>query len=164
MDRRDSIDLHVDRWRDELDYLDPVHEAIIARLMIVNRHLGRTREARDAHSLTRASFKILLALRRLGPPYDASPSDLASQLGLSRGALSARLGPLEDLGLIVRSVDPGDRRRVHVRLTPQGRRAFDRQARSEGRDEAKLLSALAPADQRRLADLLRELVLSIENA
>ena len=59
-------------------------------------------------------------------------------------------------------MDPGDRRRVHVRLTAAGRRAFDRHARLEGRDEAALLSALSAADQRRLADLLRELMLVVE--
>jgi len=159
----DSVDRHVARWRDELDYIDPVHEAVMARLMILSRHLTSAREA--AHSsagLPRPSFKILLTLRRLGPPYAASPSELAEALGLSRGALSVRLGPLEDAGLISRTVDRDDRRRVQVRLTAAGRRAFDRHAKHEGRDEAALLSVLSPADQRRLADLLRELVLGIE--
>jgi DNA-binding MarR family transcriptional regulator len=162
--QQDSVDRHVARWREELDYLQPVHEAIIARLMILSRHLAGSRD--DAHTaagLPRPSFKILLALRRLGAPYTASPSDLADHLGLSRGALSARLGPLEEAGLVTRTLDRDDRRRVHVRLTAAGRRAFDRHARLEGRDEADLLGALSPADQRRLADLLRELVLTVES-
>ena len=161
--RQDSVDRHVARWRDELDFLDPVHEAVVARLMILSRHLAGTRDAAHADAaLPRPSFKILLALRRVGAPYTASPSELADHLGLSRGALSARLGPLEDDGLVTRTVDKDDRRRVHVRLTAAGRRAFDRHARLEGRDEAALLAALSPADQRRLADLLRQLVLAIE--
>ena len=159
----DSVDRHVARWAGELDFLDPVHEAVIARLMILSRHLTGSRdEVHTSAGLPRPSFKILLALRRLGAPYTASPSDLADALGLSRGALSARLGPLEEDGLIARTVDKDDRRRVHVRLTAAGRRAFDRHARSEGRAEAALLSALSPADQRRLADLLREVVLVVE--
>jgi DNA-binding MarR family transcriptional regulator len=161
---QDSVDRHVERWREELTYLDPVHEAVVARLMIVSRHLSRAREVAHADAaLPRPSFKILLALRRLGPPYTASPSELADHLGLSRGALSARLGPLEDAGLVSRTVDRDDRRRVHVRLTAAGRRAFDRHARLEGRDEAALLSALSAAEQRDLADLLRRLVLTIES-
>ena len=119
--RQDSIDRHVARWRDELDYLNPVHEAVVARLMILSRHLAGTRDsAHEQAALPRPSFKILLALRRLGAPYTASPSDLADHLGLSRGALSARLGPLEDDGLVTRTVDKDDRRRVHVRLTAAG--------------------------------------------
>jgi len=161
--REDSVDRHVARWRDELDYVDPVHEAIVARLMMLSRHLAATRTAAHTDAgLPRPAFKILLALRRLGAPYTASPSDLADYLGLTRGALSVRLGPLEDDGLIARTVDKDDRRRVHVRLTASGRRAFDRHARLEGRDEAALLDALSPTDQRRLADLLRELMLVVE--
>ena len=83
--RQDSIDRHVERWRDELDFLDPVHEAVVARLMILSRHLAGTRDAAHADAaLPRPSFKILLALRRLGAPYTASPSELADHLGLSR--------------------------------------------------------------------------------
>jgi DNA-binding MarR family transcriptional regulator len=161
--RRDSIDDQVDRWIEELPYLDPTHEAIVSRLMVVNRHLNRSREeAHAADDLARPSFKILLALRRLGRPYTANPSQLAAALGLSRGALSVRLAPLEEAGFIVRTVDANDRRRVDVRLTPKGGGAFDRHARHEGEDEAALLSALPKADQRRLADLLRTLVLEIE--
>jgi len=162
---QDSVDRHVARWRGELDYLDPVHEAVVARLMIISRHLARARDtALTDAALPRPSFKILLALRRVGPPYTASPSDLADDLGLSRGALSARLGPLEADGLVTRTVDKDDRRRVHVRLTAAGRRAFDRHAKLEGKDEAALLSALSATDQRRLADLLRELVLAVETS
>ena len=63
--RQDSVDRHVARWRDELDYLDPVHEAVVARLMILSRHLAGTRDAAHADAaLPRPSFKILLALRR----------------------------------------------------------------------------------------------------
>jgi DNA-binding MarR family transcriptional regulator len=161
---RDSIDEHVRLWLRELPYLDSTHEQIVARLMIVSRHLNRSREAAHAaDELARASFKILLALRRLGRPYTANPSELAQALGLSRGALSARLAPLEEAGFIVRTVDHDDRRRVDVRLTPKGRGAFDRHARHESEDEARLLSTLTRADQRRLAELLRTLVVAIED-
>jgi len=111
----------------------------------------------------RGATSLLLALRRLGPPYTAQPSELAGQLGLSRGALSARLSPLEADGLITRTTDPHDRRRVHVALTAAGREAFDRHGQHEGRVEAALLDVLTKADQRRLADLLRVLVLVVED-
>jgi DNA-binding MarR family transcriptional regulator len=162
-DRKDSIDHSVARWSEELPWMDPLHEQVVSRLMTITKHLARAREdALVDDDLGRASFKVLLALRRLGPPYEAQPSVLADQLGLSRGALSARLSPLEEDGLITRSTDARDRRKVHVRLTARGKRAFDRHARHEGRDEAALLEALSTSDQRRLADLLRTLVLAIE--
>ena len=143
--------------------MDPLHEQVVARLVLLTKHLAHSRETTFAdEDLGRASFKVLLALRRLGPPYTAQPSELAEQLGLSRGALSARLSPLEQDGLITRTTDPDDRRRVHVALTPAGREAFDRHGQHEGRAEAALLDALSRTDQRRLADLLRVLVIALE--
>ncbi len=157
---RDTADDHIDAWGDELPWMDPVQEAIVVRLAILGRHLTQTRRTALADgSLEHGHFKILLALRRGGPPYEASPSELAERLGLTRGALSARLAPLEEAGLIARAGEHTDRRRVRVRLTPAGDEAFERHATSENDGEAALLAPLTPAERRTLADLLRKLVL-----
>jgi MarR family len=63
---------------------------------------------------------VLLVLRRQGPPYSASPSYLADALGLTRGALSARLAPIEQAGLITRATDEADRRRCMSSSPPPG--------------------------------------------
>ncbi|UPK75107.1 MarR family transcriptional regulator [Nocardioidaceae bacterium SCSIO 66511] len=163
MTTADSVDEHVAAWAEELDWLDPVHEAIVARMMILTKHLQNARaRAFAAEQLSLASFKVLLALRRLGEPYCTSPSRLADLLTLSRGALSARLAPLEDDGLIARSVEATDRRRVHVRLTDAGMTALDAHGYAEGAAEAEVLDRLDRDDQKRLADLLRVLVIGVE--
>jgi DNA-binding MarR family transcriptional regulator len=160
---RDAADEHVATWAGELDWLDPVQEAIVVRLMILNRHLGQARRAAlAAGDLERWRFKVLLGLRKGGPPYEASPSVLAERLGLTRGALSARLRPLEEDGLITRSGETGDRRRVRVRLTGLGYEVFERHSAEENRGEATLLAALSPAERETLAGLLRKLVLAAE--
>lgn len=161
---RDSIDRHVDHWSKELDWLDPVNQAIIARLSILARHNSTTRgDAPRVGGLRHWQFKVLLVLRRGGRPYEASPSQLADALGLTRGALSARLGRLEQAGLIARANDVTDRRRVHVRLTAAGHQAFEQHARHEEHGEGELLSALTPPERETLANLLRKLVLSVES-
>jgi DNA-binding MarR family transcriptional regulator len=161
---RDSVDAHVERWANELVWMDPVKEAIFVRLAIVARRANTSRLGLlDADGLRRWQFKILLTLRRCGPPYSASPSELADLLGLSRGALSARLGPLEQDGLVERTADGRDRRRVHVTLTRAGHDAFEKHAVSEEKAEADLLGPLSDQERRTLADLLRKLVVAIEN-
>jgi DNA-binding MarR family transcriptional regulator len=160
---RDWVDEHVAHWSEEAAWLDPVQEAIIVRLAVVHRHTAQIR--RDVLHGDRVrywQFKVLLALRRQGPPYSASPSHLAGGLGLTRGALSARLGPIEDAGLITRATDEADRRRVHVRLTAAGHAAFEQHAGEEGRGEAALLTALTSDEKQVLAGLLRKLVLALE--
>jgi len=161
---RDSVDEHVARWVDELEWMDPVKEAIITRLMILARHAGQSRrDTLTSDGLKHWQFKVLLVLRRVGPPYTASPSRLADMLGLTRGALSARLAPIERAGLITRTVDEADRRRVRVRLTPAGNDAFEQHANSEDKAEKELLSPLTVKEQRALANLLRKLVVGIES-
>jgi len=160
----DSVDRHVALWARELDWMDPVKEAIFARLAILARLAAQARrDTLDSDGIQHWQFKVLLMLRRLGPPYEASPSRLADMLGLTRGALSARLGPLEDAGLITRTNERTDRRRVRVRLTDAGFDAFEQHAVSEDEGENALLAALSPADRRTLANLLRTLVLAAES-
>lgn len=160
---RDSVDRHVDIWTRELDSIDPVQEAIFARLAIVSRHAASVRrDALESDGLRYWQFKVLLMLRRQGPPYEASPSQLSEMLGLTRGALSARLRPIEEAGLIIRTADGGDRRRVHVRLTPKGHQAFEEHASVEGKGEGALLQPLTPEERATLAGLLRKIVLAIE--
>jgi DNA-binding MarR family transcriptional regulator len=162
---RDWVDEHVARWSDELDWLDPVQEAIIARLAVVHRHAAQVRrDALDDDRLQYWQFKVLLVLRRQGPPYSASPSYLADALGLTRGALSARLSPIEQAGLITRTTDEADRRRVHVQLTADGHAAFEQHGRAQDRGEGSLLAALTADEKQVLAGLLRKLVLALEPA
>ncbi|MFJ3305375.1 MarR family winged helix-turn-helix transcriptional regulator [Streptomyces sp. NPDC086549] len=161
----DSIDRMVAVWAKELDWLDPVKEAIVGRLAILARHTAQARrDALDSGGLKYGQFKVLLVLRRSGPPYEASPSQLADLLGLTRGALSARLAPAEEAGLITRTHETGDRRRVRVRLTAAGHAAFEAHAVSEDAGEGALLAALTEEERRTLADLLRKLVVAAESA
>lgn len=160
----DSVDGHVALWSRELAWMDPVKEAIFARLAILARHAAQARrETLDSDGLRHWQFKVLLMLRRSGPPYAASPSHLADLLGLTRGALSARLAPLEDAGLITRTHETADRRRVEVRLTEAGFAAFEQHAVSEEAGENALLAVLTAAEKRTLADLLRKLVVAAES-
>ncbi|WP_405952479.1 MarR family transcriptional regulator [Streptomyces prunicolor] len=160
----DSVDRHVAVWVKELAWMDPVKEAIFFRLAILARHAGRTRrDMLDSDGLKQWQYKVLLMLRRLGPPYETSPSHLAELLGLTRGALSARLVTIEEAGLIVRTHERGDRRRVRVRLTDAGYAVFEQHAAAEEAGEIALLAALTPAERRTLADLLRKLVLAAES-
>ncbi|GAA3454446.1 MarR family winged helix-turn-helix transcriptional regulator [Dactylosporangium matsuzakiense] len=159
----DAADRHVDVWTRELDGLDPVGEAIFVRLAILARHQDRRRrEVLAAGGMLRWQFKVLLMLRRNGPPYTASPSRLAEHLGLTRGALSARLGAIEEAGWIERAPDAVDRRRVHVRLTDAGHAMLTAHISQEGLGESVLLAPLTERERRTLADLLRKMVLAVQ--
>jgi DNA-binding MarR family transcriptional regulator len=109
-------------------------------------------------------LETLLMLRKLGSPYATSPSQLAAMLGLTRGALSIRLATLEDMGLVSRTHDTADRRRVQVSLTAAGPTALESAMNLEDASEQRMLSVLTDREKRTLADLLRKVVLGIEAA
>lgn len=61
---RDSVDRHVEVWAKELDWMDPVKEAIFARLAILARYASQARrDTLDSDGLRNWQYKVLLTLR-----------------------------------------------------------------------------------------------------
>jgi len=50
-----------------------------------------------------------------------APSDICAAMGVSTARVATALNALESKGLITRQIDTGDRRRILVDLTPEGR-------------------------------------------
>jgi DNA-binding MarR family transcriptional regulator len=160
---------HVDRvraqWRDARPDLDTRPMAIVARVgrtasyfdHAVNAHLGE-------HGLNRGAWDVLASLRREGPPYELSPTELYRGLMRTSGAMTNRLHRLEAAGLIERRPDPEDGRGVVVRLTERGRAVVDELAPLHLDNERQLLSALSDEELGALETLLRKLLREIEEA
>ena len=84
------------------------------------------------------------------------PSALAEALELAPPAVSHLLTELEERGLITRSLDPEDRRRVRLELTPAGREALGRATEAWNELNASKLEALSHEEAVALRDLLRK--------
>ena len=70
--------------------------------------------------LTPADYGVLALLRRAGPPYELTPSQLTSNLRRSSGGITKMVSRLEARGLVRRTPDPDDGRGCRVRLTRAG--------------------------------------------
>ncbi|MFJ6196171.1 MarR family winged helix-turn-helix transcriptional regulator [Micromonospora sp. NPDC092111] len=66
------------------------------------------------------------ALHELDPDRPSPGRDLAEQLGCDRSNVTALVDKLELAGLVVRRVDPADRRQKALLVTAEGRRVRDR--------------------------------------
>jgi DNA-binding MarR family transcriptional regulator len=77
--------------------------------------------------------------------------------------MTNRVDRLEARGLVERLPDPHDRRGVLVRLTAEGRTTVDGALEGLLARERDLLAGLSAAEQKRLAGLLRTLVLPFES-
>jgi DNA-binding MarR family transcriptional regulator len=155
----DEVDRIVAAWRRERPDLDVGPLEVLSRVSRLARHLDRARRAAFAeHQLETWEFDVLSALRRAGAPYQLSPGRLVTQTLVTSGTMTNRVDRLAARGLVERHRDPGDRRGVHVRLTPAGQGRVDGAMADLVRREHELLVGLGAADRDRLAATLRRLV------
>ncbi|QEC48383.1 MarR family transcriptional regulator [Baekduia soli] len=162
MPERDGVDVILDQWRRERPDLDPAPIAVVGRISRLARELeARLEPVYREHGLEPGWYDVLATLRRAGPPYRLRPSEFARTLMLTSSGTTKRLDRLEQAGLIAREPDPGDRRGTLITLTPAGHRLVDDSVAAHLDNERRLLAALTDAEQRRLADLLRRLLVGL---
>ena len=154
----DAIDQVIEQWGRERPDLDVSPVAVVGRISRISRSFERAIETvfRD-YALTSASFYVLAALRRSGPPFRMSPTQLHRSLLVAGGTMTHRLSRLEAAGLVIRKGDPNDGRRVQVMLTDQGRILVDQVIKTHNQHEHALLGPLTPDERDDLASLLRKL-------
>ena len=157
----DEIDRIVREWNRERPELDVSPTETLQRITRLGLLQSASFERLFArHGLSWGEFLVLAALRRGGPPYRMNPTALFNALILSSGAMTNRLDRLEAMGVIRRLPDPNDRRGRLVELTAKGRRLVDRAVVDHLANEEQLLAALSVSERRRLAELLRKLLIS----
>jgi DNA-binding MarR family transcriptional regulator len=123
---RDDLDEASEIWARFSPSLDPKTIAIVSRLLLVARILGELlSRAAKRHGLRSGEAMILGTLRRLGEPFQATPTELSKVSIVAPPGVAKRLDRLQRLGLISRIGNPADRRSHRVRLTAKGCRAAD---------------------------------------
>ncbi|MFJ2316527.1 MarR family winged helix-turn-helix transcriptional regulator [Glutamicibacter sp. NPDC087661] len=109
-------------------------------------------ELMESESLSRHHFTIICALEEFG---GISQSDLADRSNVNRGHLVAYLDQLSSRGILEREVDPEDRRRNVITLTPEGRKFAARAMEAASHNEAKVFGALDEPQREQLRALLQ---------
>lgn len=159
----DEVDRIVDAWARERPDLDFAPLQVLSRVARLSRHLDRARRAAFAASdLEPWEFDVLSALRRAGRPAALSPKALMQQTLVSSGTMTNRIDRLVERELVLRGTDPHDGRGVLVELTARGRERVDGAIGELLVGERALLDGLSPAEQERLAGLLRKLSLDFD--
>jgi DNA-binding MarR family transcriptional regulator len=156
--QHDSVDRHIEHWIKDIPDLDPLVEGAITRMQMLVKHLKQHRHLTiEAHDLEVHEFETLHMLGGCGPDNRATPTQIAQWLQMSPAAITGRLDALERRGFVRRLPSADDRRKVIVELTPAGRRVWRKAGDQMGDEEARILGALAPGEQKELADLLRRM-------
>jgi DNA-binding MarR family transcriptional regulator len=107
-------------------------------------------------------FDLMAQLERA--PEGLKMSELSQRMMVTGGNVTGITDGLEKEGLVVREVDPADRRVFRVKLTPEGQRQFQRMAAEHEQWVVDLFGGLAQKQKKQLFDLLGELKSHIANA
>jgi DNA-binding MarR family transcriptional regulator len=164
---KSGIEDHVDRvraqWAREQPELDTSPIAVIARLGRLHSYVDAALHPVFAEfGLTRQGWDVLASLRRLGPPYRLTPSELTEALMRTSGAVTHTLHRLEYAGLIERIPSAEDGRSLLVGLTEQGRELCTAVGPRHLANERRLLDPLSTQERETLAGLLRTVLLPLE--
>jgi DNA-binding MarR family transcriptional regulator len=161
----DAVDEIVAQWRDQRPDLDPSPIALFGRVhRVYLRYQAVIGRSFSEFGLNSASFDVLAALRRAGPPYRKTASELATGSLLSSAGVTFRLDRLEQAGLITRQRDARDRRVVYSQLTEAGLAVIEQAIAKHLEHEHRLLAGLTPREREQLAGLLGKLETSILDA
>lgn len=160
----DHVDRILQQWHRERPDLDVGPMGLLGRITRLRTHLAReTEQVLAAHGLNSATFDVLATLRRSGPPYALSPSDLLATTMVSSGTMTNRLDQLEKAGLVARSHNPEDRRSIIIALTDKGRSVVDEAAGAHVANQHRLVDGLSPEDRATLDGLLRTFLKRFED-
>lgn len=159
----DHIDRVVQLWKAERPDYDLAPVEIIGRAGRIMEHVDRALEAKfEEFQISRASFDVLVALRRNGKPYELTQRELMRSLFRTSGSMSLRIDALEKQGFVERRPDSDDRRSVFVRLTTKGMELLETLIPEHFENENSLIAGLTKAERAQLIVLLRKWLISLE--
>jgi DNA-binding MarR family transcriptional regulator len=164
MKETDHVDRFLDQFKGEFPAeVDLEVEGIVDRINGINRRIHRALDETLAeYKLDLGAYKVLSSLRWAGAPYRRSAGELAKISDLSSGAMTNRLDQLEKAGLVRRLRDPDDRRGVLVEPTEKGKKLWEQAMGVQARKEQLIAAALTDRERRQLNDLLRKVMLAVE--
>jgi DNA-binding MarR family transcriptional regulator len=159
----DPVDKILAQWRQERPDLDVSPMGIIGRITRLAKHLEQAiQKTFSEFDLTVGEFDVLATLRRSGHPYQLSPTELFNTLMVSSGTMTHRIDRLEKADLVQRIPDSSDRRGTQIRLTSKGFDVIEKAVEAHVVNEHRILSALGVSEREGLTQLLRKLLMLLE--
>jgi DNA-binding MarR family transcriptional regulator len=159
---RDHVDEILDEWRRAYPNVDASPIGITGRVTRIALHTERDADDHlEQYRLTPSGFEILLALRR-SSAHPLSPTLLARDLRMSSAGITGLVDQLAALGLVARSPEAFDRRRVLVSLTRRGSLLVATAGAGWRRNQDRVERSISAEMRRSLDQLLGRLVTSVD--
>lgn len=159
----DPVAAELAKWEQQAPHIDHGVLALLMYFAQIGQYVSRSSEEAAAQvGLGFSDVTLLGALRRLGPPYESTPTQLSRTFWITLPGMTKRLARLEALGLLQRKDDPVDKRSVLLRLTPKGLATLRDLIANRQPPEYHALLQLPAAERRQLANLLARLLQHID--
>jgi DNA-binding MarR family transcriptional regulator len=160
----DGVDEILQQWADAFPDLDTSPMGVFGRLSRASQLAdARLHRSFSQHNLDAASFDVLATLRRSGPPFRLTPTQLRRSSMVTSSAIAQRLNRLESRGLVIREPNAEDGRVIDVGLTGEGLQLIEDSLPDHLRNECQLLARLSIGQRKELASLLSQLFDSMED-
>ena len=151
-------------WRRERPDLDVSPQGVIGRLhRLANALTGELVAVYERFGLSEGEFDVLATLRRVGAPFERTPSDLADSTMVTTGAMTKRIDRLEQRGLVTRRASDTDGRGRVIALTASGRALIDECMTAHIANEHRLLDAIGRRDAAELERVLTRWLSAFES-
>lgn len=120
------------------------YERLAERFMGYMHHMRRSHPHRAISRAVQGERQVLQCILEEGGGI--RPSLISERMGISTARIAATLNALEQKGWVTRRIDPGDRRRILVDLTPEGRQHAKEAHREVLKEVAAMLERLGEHD------------------
>lgn len=137
------------QWQRERDDLDLENFLLAIYFMRLGTLVDRAydRHCQKEYGINGGDMRLMLALRRSGPPYVKRPTDLFRALLVTSGAITKKVNRLVEAGYVERLPDPSHNGGFLVHLTKTGLQVVEQEI-----EHLANHSALAPAMSRFTAE------------
>lgn len=161
---KDRIDEVLADWESERPELDSDCLAVELRFQTLARLMAEeVTTVLVELELEWWEYDVLSALRRQGPPYQLTASEITEAASISPGAVTNRINRLKSRDLVTRVEDPDDRRRVIIGLTDAGKKLINQASKARFACADRSLGSLSASKLSQLNRLLRELIAGLES-
>ena len=139
--------------------LDPFAATVRWQLLQLGQLVQKSVDRVAANNgMSHAEVAILGALKRMGPPFEASPSQLQGAHWVTLPGLAKPIARLEALGYVTRRQNPDDRRAVIVAMTSAGNLKMTDIIENQAPPEYWAIANLDPEQRAVVEKLLPDLI------
>ena len=132
-------------------------ENLLADIHVVSNRIGRAfaAEVTAKHGLSIAEWRVVLSLKQ---QPDRTARDITRAWGMEKMAVNRAVRRLEAEGFVASRVDPGDKRRRVLRLTPSGMALYRRVEPDATARYREITEGLSAREKKALSGALGKLV------